>query len=229
MLPAPTAPSLGSAGVRCPVEEPWGPPTSQRSLRTSSGVASGSSAASSSEAPSPASPACLPCGTPPAENRFCRRSLGSLRSQCCRPPLRASQASLRLSFCPAAAAAALRPCLRSSEPSDRAGSLAGPAIARRFAALLGPIARLRRSRQVPGSLPKCRSEEDRLFRRLLPASLRQFVRGTGATFRRLLARVFPAVALPAVIGGFAPFQFGSAPCGALPIRPGPLPPITLAR
>lgn len=49
LLPAPTAPSEGSAGVRNLVDKPFGPPTRSRSWLTSSGVASDRTAPSFEE------------------------------------------------------------------------------------------------------------------------------------------------------------------------------------
>jgi hypothetical protein len=66
------------------------------------------------------------------------------------------------------------------------------AIARRSAALLGPIARYRLTKRVPGSPFEVLNEEDRLFRRLVPTSLRQFLRG----LKRSLDRRSPVHSLP---------------------------------
>lgn len=75
-----------------------------------------------------------------------------------------------------------------------------------------------------------RSEEDHLFRRLLPTSLSgdppRDRRHPGEAFVPVNSTPAPS---PAEIGCLVPFQLFPVPCGSGPFRPGLLPPITLVR
>jgi hypothetical protein len=150
-------------------------PFPSRSLRTSSGVASVSSLASSSEALLPASASLLPCGKRSCRHRFCLCS--RFRLPCGRHFSRSPRFSARrLRFgCPSTLLASNRPpfggrliALRSFgpgpgafRPPDHRSSFRGPSWADR--SFRRPVQSENRSFK--------QSEEDQLFRRLLPASL----------------------------------------------------------